>query len=286
MSVILDKYLSSIYKFDNKELASRNKIPRIAILNLMPNKMETEAQFLEVFSSIPFHVHLDFIYVNSYIPSNCDIDYIKENYKFFDEIKDNKYDGMIITGAPVEKMEFEEVKYWNELNTIMEYTKNNVKSTFHICWGAQAGLYYHYGIPKYTLDEKIFGVFIHKKVDINPLFKGFDDDFVVPHSRHTEIRREDIEKVGELQILSESEEAGILMVGRNDGSQIFTTGHFEYDALTLRKEYERDISKGLSINIPKNYFGEDMEEVPKMKWKSYCTLLFTNWVRYYLIGGF
>ena len=295
MAVILDSYLSSISNFEEGDIIVRDdrnlnlkesntKIPRIAILNLMPNKVETETQFLEIFSSIPFKVYLDFIYINSYIPSNCNIDYLRQNYKFFEDIKDEKYDGMIITGAPVEKMEFEDVEYWEELKNIMEYTKNNVKSTFYICWGAQAGLYYHYGINKYVLDKKVFGVFSHNKEETNPLFKGFDDDFLVPHSRYTEIRREDIEKINDIKILSESQEAGVFLVGNNDGSQVFATGHIEYDAFTLKKEYERDKAKGLEIDAPKNYFEKDSNEIPKIRWKGHCTLLFTNWVKHYILS--
>ncbi|MDP4126886.1 MAG: homoserine O-succinyltransferase, partial [Bacillota bacterium] len=208
-------------------------------------------------------------------------------YKSFDDIKKRKFDGMIITGAPVEHLEFEEVTYWEEFKTIMDWTKTNVTSTFHICWGAQAGLYHHYGVPKYPLEEKMFGIFKHdvNKSGLNGmlLLRGFDDEFYVPHSRHTEVKRSDLEKHPELEILSESDEAGIYIVLSKDGRQVFVTGHSEYDTLTLKEEYDRDIAKGLSLALPKDYFpNNDPTKTPVHKWRSHTNLLFQNWLNYYV----
>ena len=205
-------------------------------------------------------------------------------YSHFDAVKDQKFDGLVITGAPVEHIPFEEVDYWEELKVIMEWSKNHVTSTFHICWGSQAGLYYHYGVPKYALKNKMFGVFPHRTTKKNmKLLRGFDDEFYVPHSRHTEVRREDIEKIPELEILSESEEAGVYIVASKDGRQIFVTGHSEYDPLTLKSEYDRDVSKGLDILVPKNYFPEDdPSREPRVRWRSHSNLLYCNWLNYYV----
>ena len=257
---------------------------KIAILNLMPVKSVTETQLLRILSNSPLQVDITLIHPDSHLSKNTSKDYLLKYYQTFEEIKNEKFDGLIITGAPVELLDFEQVDYWEELTEIMAWSLTNVTSTYHVCWGAQAGLYYHYGIPKYELDKKMFGVFQHSlsRKDID-LFRGFDDVFYVPHSRHTEIKREDIEKVSELEILSESEEAGVYLVIAKGGRQIFATGHSEYDALTLQSEYIRDISAGLPIEIPKHYFPEDNpKKTPIVKWRSHSNLLYLNWLEYYV----
>ncbi|MEW5814834.1 MAG: homoserine O-succinyltransferase, partial [Spirochaetota bacterium] len=216
--------------------------------------------------------------------SHTPIEHLEAFYKTFDEVRHNKYDGMIITGAPVEHVEFDEVTYWKELTAIMDWSIHNVTSTLYICWAAQAGLYYHYGIPKYPLAEKMFGIFEHR-VNNNrvPIVRGFDDVFLAPHSRHTEIRSPDIRKVPSLEIVSESDEAGVYIVISKDGHKIFVTGHSEYDPMTLKQEYDRDINKGLRIDIPKNYFpGDDNTRLPEVRWRSHANLLFSNWLNYYV----
>lgn len=231
------------------------KAYKIGILNLMPTKVDTEYQLLRILGKSEYYLDVDFLYTKSYEAKNTSERYLEENYKIFEEIKGEKFDGFIITGAPVETLEFKDVAYWNELTEIMDYLKENCKSIIYICWGAQAGLYYHYGIPKYPLDKKMFGVFKHNILDKSfPLFEGFGDTFYAPHSRHTEIKKEDIEKLNDLIILAVSEEAGVHVVASKDGKHIFFTGHGEYDKYTLKKEYERDVNKGLDIDIPKNYF--------------------------------
>lgn len=255
---------------------------RIAILNLMPKKIETETQLLRLLSNSPLQVDIELIQVASHKSKNTSAEHMLRFYKTFSEVKDEKYDGLIITGAPVEQLEFEEVDYWDELCKIMDWSKKNVYSTMHICWGAQAGLYYHYGIPKYLLNEKMFGVFPHRiTTENNPLLKGFDDIFYVPHSRHTEIRREDIEKVPDLEIIAESEISGVHIVCDRTNRQYFITGHSEYDRDTLSNEFFRDLSKGLDIKIPYNYFPEnDPEKTPKSQWFCHANLLFSNWLNY------
>lgn len=258
---------------------------RIIILNLMPTKVVTETQLLRALSNSPIQVDVDLMCTASYQPTHVAEEHLTKFYETFNEVKERYYDGMIITGAPVEQMEFEEVKYWEELTEIMEWSKTHVYSTLHICWGAQAGLYYHYGIPKYDTEKKVFGIFEHKLTWNRPvkLFRGFDDVFYVPHSRHTEIRREDVVKNPNLRILSESDECGIYAISDLHGRQIFITGHSEYDVDTLKKEYERDIAKGLDIDIPKNYFeDDDPKKNPIMRWRSSATLLYTNWLNYYV----
>lgn len=257
---------------------------RIAILNLMPTKEVTETQILRLLSNTPLQVEVVLLHPKTHKSKNTSAKHLEQFYKTFDDVEHEKFDGMIITGAPVETLEFEEVNYWEELSRIMEWTKYNVMSTFHICWGAQAGLYYHYGIPKYPLPQKLFGVFPHTVNRQNvKLLRGFDDVFYVPQSRHTEVRREDIEAVPELEILSESEEAGIYIVASKDGRQIFVTGHSEYDPLTLKWEYERDLNKGLDIAIPKNYFpNDDPNRMPPSTWRAHGNLLFSNWLNYYV----
>ncbi len=257
---------------------------KILILNLMPNKQETEVQLLRLLSNTPLQLEVSFLHMESHISKNTSEDYLQEFYKVFPEVRAQKFDGMIITGAPVEHLPYEEVNYWQELTEIFEWTKSNVNSTFHICWGAQAGLYYHYGVPKYQLDKKVFGVFPHTKVyKHEDLLRGFDDIFYVPHSRHTEVRKEDIEKVKGLNILSASEESGVYIVADDDGSQIFVMGHSEYDSDTLKNEYFRDLEKGLDIDIPKHYFkNDDPKEGPLSLWKAHSSLLYTNWLNYYV----
>ncbi|MGI6038031.1 MAG: homoserine O-acetyltransferase MetA [Limnochordia bacterium] len=257
---------------------------RIVILNLMPTKIATEVQLLRLLGNTPLQMEVDLLQSATYQPKNTPREHLLKFYKTFDEIKDNKYDGMIITGAPVEHLPFEEVAYWDELTAIMDWKLKNVTSTFHICWGAQAALYHHFGIPKYPLPAKQFGVFAHRpnRFDV-PLLRGFDDIFYAPHSRHTETRRADIEKVPELEILAESDEAGVYLIITKDERQIFVTGHSEYDPLTLQQEYQRDVDKGLEIEIPRNYFpDDDPNQSPMVTWRGHANLLFSNWLNYYV----
>lgn len=257
---------------------------KIVILNLMPTKVVTETQLLRLLGNTPLQTEITLIHPSTHESKNTSKEHLLSFYSYFDDIKNKKFDGMIITGAPVEQLEFEEVEYWDELTKIFEWTKTNVTSTLHICWGAQAGLYYHYGIPKYPLPEKMFGVFSHKvKVKNERLLRGFDDEFYAPHSRHTEVRREDIEKIDNIKIIAESEESGVYIVVSKDGSKVFVTGHSEYDPLTLKSEYDRDISKGLKISVPKNYFPGDLPtNNPVVRWRSHANLLFYNWLNYYV----
>lgn len=255
---------------------------KVLVLNLMPNKQQTEVQLLRLMSNSPLQIDVDFMHMETHISKNTSMDYLAHFYKVFDDVKDQKFDGMIITGAPVEQMDFEEVNYWKELTEIMEWSKTHVTSVFHICWGAQAGLYYHYGIPKYQLPKKMFGVFPHTKVYKHyDLLRGFDDIFYVPHSRHTEVHKEDILKVPELTILSESAESGVYIVANHNFRQIFVMGHSEYDSDALKNEYFRDKEKGLDIDVPKNYFKDNdpNKEVVSM-WKAHSSLLYTNWLNF------
>ncbi len=258
----------------------------IAILNLMPTKITTETQLLRVLGNTPLQINVQFINTKTHVSKNTSTSHIETFYKTFDEIKDSKFDGLVITGAPVETMDFEDVDYWEELCEIMEWSKTNVTSTFHICWGAQAALYYHYGVPKYPMDKKVFGIFEHtvsqgKKHKI--LLRGFDDSFYVPHSRHTEVRKEDIVKVPALEILAESEDAGVYIITDKNERRFFITGHSEYDADTLKTEYMRDIDKGLEIDVPKNYFpDDDPTKEPMVKWRSHANLLYSNWLNYFV----
>ena len=257
---------------------------KILLLNLMPKIIETETQFSRLLGNTPLQVELELIHTKSHKSKNVAEEHLLAFYKTFDEIKENYYDGFIITGAPVEQMEFEEVNYWPELVEIMEWSKTHVHSTLHICWGAQAGLYYHYGVKKYPLDEKVFGVFSHK-VDYKRsiLFRGFDDTFMAPHSRHTTIKAEDVEAVPDLKILSTSEEAGVYAVMSKRGRQIFITGHSEYDADTLQAEYVRDLTQGKPIKMPKNYFPSDNpKKAPLVTWRAHANLLFSNWLNYFV----
>ncbi len=257
---------------------------KILLLNLMPTKVATETQLARLLGNTPLQVELELIHTSTHVSKNTPQEHLLAFYKTFKDIKHNHYDGMIITGAPVEKMNFEEVEYWDELCEIMEWTKTHVTSTFHICWGAQAGLYYHFGINKYPLKEKMFGVFPHVVERRNSmLFRGADDIFMVPHSRHTEIKREDIEKVPELRIIATSEEAGIYAVATDSGKQIFITGHSEYDPETLKNEYMRDKNLGLEIKVPKNYFpNDDDTRDPLVTWRSHANLIYSNWLNYYV----
>lgn len=256
----------------------------ILILNLMPTKIDTETQFARLLGNTPLQVHLEFMHTKSHIAKHVSAEHLFTFYKTFDEIKDRRYDGMVITGAPVELMPFEEVEYWDELCQIMEWSKTNVHSTLHICWGAQAGLYYHYGIPKYPLPQKLFGVFPHRvEYKHAILLRGFDDVFMAPHSRHTTILREDIERVPELKIAASSDEAGIYAVFTAGGRQVFLTGHSEYDPDTLKREYERDKALGLPITVPKNYFqNDDDTQPPLVTWRGHANLLFSNWLNYFV----
>ena len=257
---------------------------KILLLNLMPKKIETETQLSRLLGNSPLQVDLELIHTKSHKSKNTSAEHLLAFYKTFDDVKDQTFDGMIITGAPVELMPFEEVEYWDELCTIMEWTKTHVHSTFHICWGAQAGLYYHFGIDKKPLDKKMFGIFPHKadyKKSI--LFRGFDDVFMVPHSRHTTVDIEDIRKCDALKILASSEEAGVYAVATAEGKQIFITGHSEYDANTLANEYFRDLNEGKPIEIPKNYFPDDNpEKEPLVTWRSHANLLYSNWLNYFV----
>ncbi len=258
----------------------------IAVLNLMPTKVETETQLLRVLGNTPLQINVQFVNTKTHISKNTSKSHIETFYKTFDDIKDSKFDGLIITGAPVEKMAFEDVDYWNELCEIMEWSKKNVTSTFHICWGAQAALYYHYGVPKHDVPSKVFGIFEHTVVPDKKhkmLLRGFDDTFFAPHSRHTCVLKEDIEKVPALEILAESKEAGVYIVTDKDERRFFITGHSEYDADTLKKEYIRDVEKGLPIEVPVNYFPDDNpENDPLVKWRSHANLLFSNWLNYFV----
>lgn len=257
---------------------------KILLLNLMPTKIVTETQLLRLLGNTPLQVEVSFMTTKSYESKNTPQEHLVNFYGTFDDFKNEKFDGMIITGAPVEQMDFSEVDYWEELCEIMEWTKTNVHSTLHICWGAQAGLFYHYGINKYPLDAKMFGIFEHKILrKYNKLLRGFDELFLAPHSRHTYVKKEDIKKVLELKILAESDEAGVLLCSNKGGRQIFITGHLEYDSDTLKKEYDRDVEKGLEIAIPKNYFpNDDVTKKPILKWRSNASLFFSNWLNYYV----
>lgn len=256
---------------------------RILMLNLMPTKVVTETQIARLIGNTPLQVELELLQT-SHIPKNTSEEHMLAFYKRFEEVKDQRFDGMIITGAPVEQIEFEEVEYWDELTEMMEWSKTHVHSTFHICWGAQAGLYYHYGIKKVPLEKKLFGVFPHEvEYKRSILFRGFDDEFMIPHSRHTTVLREDIEAVPELNILSSSKEAGVFVVTVKEGRQVFVTGHAEYDADTLRREYLRDKEAGLEIDVPKNYFPDDDDtKEPIVTWRSAANLLYSNWLNYFV----
>lgn len=257
---------------------------KILLLNLMPNKIETETQLSRLLGNTPLQVEFEFIYTKTHTSKNTAMSHLMSFYKTFDEIKHFFFDGMVITGAPVEQFRFEEVDYWAELCEIMEWSKTHVHSTFHICWGAQAGLYYHFGVKKYPLSAKLSGVFLHTPDDKrSTLLRGFDDEFLVPHSRNTTIHRSDVENIKELKILASSKEAGVHVVEANSGRQIFITGHPEYDIDTLKKEYLRDKNAGIDIAMPKNYFpGDDDTQPPKITWRAHANLLYSNWLNYFV----
>ena len=269
---------------ENRALSQDIRSLHILLLNLMPTKVVTETQLARVLGNTPLQVELELLQVSSHESKNVSQDLMLAFYKTFDEICEKRFDGMVITGAPVEHLPFEEVDYWEELCRIMEWSKTHVHSTFHICWGAQAGLYYHYGIPKVPLDHKLFGVFPHRvERKSSILFRGFDDVFMAPHSRHTTIRREDVEAVPALKILASSPEAGIYAMATDQGRQVFVTGHSEYDYDTLEKEYLRDKNAGLPIEIPKNYYpGDDDTQRPRVTWRGHANLLYSNWLNYFV----
>lgn len=256
----------------------------IAILNLMPLKEDTEVHLLRCLSNTPLQIEIDFLTTGTYVGKNTATSHLDKFYQTYEDVKEKKYDGLIITGAPIEQLEYEEVSYWEELVKIMEWSKRNVTSTLHICWGAQAGLYYHHGIQKYPLEKKLFGVYNHRVQNRKiPFVRGFDDVFYAPHSRYTEIRKEDIESNPNLTILAESEEAGVFIVMAEEGKQFFVTGHLEYDRKTLDKEYKRDINKGLEIDLPENYYPEDnSENKPMLTWRNHSNAMYSNWLNYYV----
>ncbi len=257
---------------------------KILILNLMPTKIATETQLARLLGNTPLQVEIELIHTKSYESKNTSQEHLLSFYKTFGEVKDERFDGMIITGAPVEHLEFEEVEYWDELCEIFEWSKTHVHSTFHICWGAQAGLYYHFGVKKIPLPEKLFGVFPHTVDYKNPiLFRGFDDVFYVPHSRNSTVDRAELERIPEIKILASSEEAGVYACMTSEGRQIFITGHSEYEAGTLAQEYFRDRQKGIDIKVPKNYFpDDDPEKTPVVTWKAHANLLYSNWLNYFV----
>jgi len=257
---------------------------RIAILNLMPTKETTETQLLRLIGNTPLQVEAVLLHPKTHTSKNTSSEHLESFYKTFDEIEHEYYDGMIITGAPVEHLPFEDVNYWQELKMIMDWSARRVTSTFHICWAAQAGLYHHYGVPKYNLSEKMFGVFPHTIEKQNvPLLRGFDEQFFVPQSRHTDVRQEDIDRIPDLEVLSVSEDAGVYIAASRNGRQIFVTGHSEYDPLSLKYEYDRDKAKGMAIDVPKNYFPHDDPSLPpRSSWRAHANLLFSNWLNYYV----
>jgi homoserine O-succinyltransferase/O-acetyltransferase len=275
----------NIFVMDSERASSQEIRPlKIVILNLMPIKITTETDLIRLLSNSPLQIEIDFLHMESHTSKNTPIEHLMTFYKTFDEISQSNYDGMIITGAPVEQLEFEEVNYWPEITRIFDWAKSHVTSTLFICWAAQAGLHHYYGVPKYPLAAKMFGVFEHTKFEPhNPIFRGFDDVFFVPHSRHTEIRAEDIHKVPELTLLSESAESGVYMVMARNGRELFITGHSEYSPETLDTEYKRDLAKGLPINIPRNYYlADNPDNEPLVRWRSHANLLFTNWLNYFV----
>lgn len=275
----------NIFVMDSDRAQSQEIRPlKIVVLNLMPLKITTETDLVRLLSNSPLQIEIDFLRLKSHTSKNTPIEHMMAFYKDLDEIQKSNYDGMIITGAPVELLEFEEVKYWKELTGIFDWAHNHVTSTLYICWAAQAGMYHFYGVPKYRLPEKMFGVFEHKTNNsLNPIFRGFDDVFFVPHSRHTEVRSRDILKVPELTLISESEKSGVYMVMARNGREFFITGHSEYSANTLDTEYKRDIKKGLPINLPENYYRDnDPKNEPLVRWRSHANLLFTNWLNYFV----
>ena len=277
----------NIFVIDNSRASTQDIRPlKIVILNLMPIKITTETDLIRLLSNSPLQIEVSFMKLKSHTSKNTPIEHMKAFYRDFECMRNEKFDGMIITGAPVEHLEFEDVNYWDEIQDIFNWTRTHVTSTLYICWAAQAGLYHHYGIPKYPLDKKMFGIFEHhicEGMSKLPIFRGFDDVFFVPHSRHTEVRRADILKVPELTLLSESKDAGVYMVMARGGREFFVTGHSEYSPYTLDTEYRRDLGKGLPIDMPKNYYRDnDLEKGPLVRWRSTANLLFSNWLNYYV----
>ena len=275
----------NIFIMDETRAISQDIRPlRIAIVNLMPTKIDTETQLMRLLGNTALQVEVELLHTKSYESKNISKEHLRTFYKTFDDVKDQSFDGMIVTGAPVEQLPFEQVEYWEELCEIMEWSKRHVHSTLHICWGAQAGLYYHFGIQKHPLEKKLFGVFPHKVVRKSSiLFRGFDDIFMVPHSRHTTIHTEDVKACPALKILAASEEAGLYAISTKNGRQIFITGHSEYDAETLKREYLRDKNLGLPIDVPFNYFpNDDDTKAPRVTWRSHANLLFSNWLNYFV----
>ncbi len=270
---------------DSQQASTQDIRPlRIVILNLMPLKITTETDLIRLLSNTPLQIEVDFLKISGHISKNTPVEHMMTFYKDFSTLRNENYDGMIITGAPVEQMPFEEVDYWKEVSEIFDWARTHVTSTLYICWAAQAGLYHFYGVPKYPLPQKMFGIFKHKVYDHqNPIFRGFDDEFYVPHSRHTEVRKSDIEKVSELTLLSESEESGVYMVMARGGREFFITGHSEYSPYTLDTEYRRDLDKGLPIEMPLNYYrNNDPKKGPLVRWRGHANLLFSNWLNYFV----
>ncbi len=275
----------NIFVLDELRASTQDIRPlRICILNLMPLKITTETDLIRLLSNSPLQLELHLMKVKAHTSKNTPVEHMKAFYRDFETMKEEKFDGMIITGAPVEHLAFEEVNYWNEMMEIMDWCRTHVTSTLYICWAAQAGLYHHYGIPKYPLDEKMFGIFPQTPTDASlPLFRGFDDKFNMPHSRHSEIRREDLRRCPDLRIIAESELSGVSMVMAREGREIFITGHSEYSPLTLDTEYRRDLGKGLPIRMPYNYYyDDDPAHGVKVSWRAHANLLFTNWLNYYV----
>ena len=277
----------NIFVIDNSRASSQDIRPlKIVVLNLMPIKITTETDLIRLLSNSPLQIEVSLMKLKSHMSKNTPVEHMKAFYRDFELMKNEKFDGMIITGAPVEHLDFEDVNYWDEITEIFEWTRTHVTSTFYICWAAQAGLYYHYGIPKYPLEKKMFGIFEHHICDgfqHLPIFRGFDDVFYVPHSRHTEVRREDIEKCEGLQVISESADSGVNIVLARGGREFFVTGHSEYSPYTLDTEYRRDLDKGLPIEMPQNYYrGDNPEKGPLVRWRSVANLLFSNWLNYYV----
>lgn len=277
----------NIFVIDNSRANAQDIRPlKIVVLNLMPIKITTETDLIRLLSNSPLQIEVSFMKLKSHTSKNTPIEHMKAFYRDFASMREERFDGMIITGAPVEHLEFEDVNYWSEITEIFDWTRTHVTSTMYICWAAQAGLYYHYGIPKYPLEKKMFGIFEHHVTEgfsHLPIFRGFDDVFYVPHSRHTEVRREDIDKCKDLQVVSESDESGVHIVMARGGREIFVTGHSEYSPYTLDGEYRRDLGKGLPIDMPKNYYrNDDPEQGPLVRWRSTANLLFSNWLNYYV----
>lgn len=275
----------NIFVIDSSRANQQDIRPlRMVVLNLMPLKITTETDLVRLLSNTPLQLEISFMKIKSHTSKNTPIEHMQTFYNDFDEMRHQKFDGMIITGAPVELMDYEEVSYWNEITEIFDWARTHVTSTFYICWAAQAGLYHHYGIPKYPLEKKRFGVYEHLALDpLHPIFRGFDDVFYVPHSRHTEVRKEDILNVPQLKLLSESEGAGVYMVEGREGREFFVTGHSEYSPFTLDVEYRRDKEKGLPIELPQNYYRDnDPTKEPLVRWRGHANLLFSNWLNYFV----